>query len=199
MAQHMYFDDNTSVKSEPFQFEFEYLDHGYTFNSDHGVFSKDHVDEGTKVLLDGLTMMDIDPTTVLDFGCGLGVISIIMDIGLGYKHVEGIEVNPRALALAQANVILNHSNAMLYQSDGFTNVKGCYDLIISNPPIRVGKPTLYQWYQQAYDHLNDNGHLVLVIRKQQGALSTMDALKQWYPLVETIHRKKGFLVIHAKR
>ena len=195
--EHMYFDDNTMVKSEPFTFEFNYGDTTYTFCSDHGVFSKDHVDDGTIYLLDGLKKSGYHPKSMLDFGCGLGVVSIIANRGFGFDHVEGIEVNPRALELAKKNVMINQSNADLYLSDGFEMVRSSYDLIISNPPIRVGKTKLYQWYDQARYYLNPNGSLLLVVRKKQGADSTIKALKQWYSMVETIHKKKGFIIIHA--
>lgn len=195
--EHMYFDDNTMVKSDPFTFEFSYGDTIYTFWSDHGVFSKNHVDEGTRYLLDGLKLSNLHPKSMLDFGCGLGVVSIIGNRSFGIDHVEGIEVNPRALELAKKNVRINNSNAELYLSDGFEQVKSSYDLIISNPPIRVGKTKLYMWYQQAKDYLNPKGSLLLVVRKKQGAQSTIEALKQWYSLVETIYSKKGFVIIHA--
>ena len=197
MERHMYFDDNTMIDSDPFTFEFNYGDTMYTFWSDHGVFSKAHVDEGTKYLLDGLKGSGLKPKSVLDFGCGLGVIAIILRRGFGIEHVEGIEVNPRALQLAKKNGVVNGATVNFHLSDGFTMVNGKYDLIISNPPIRVGKRKLYQWYQQAKTYLTDHGSLLLVVRKQQGADSTIKALKQWYERVESIYKKKGFVIIQA--
>ena len=197
MAHHMYFDDNTMIKSDPFTFTFEYGRILYTFYSDHGVFSKDHVDEGTKYLVEGFKVSGLKPKRVLDFGCGLGVVSIILNRGFEIEQVEGIDVNPRAVQLAVKNGSINGCNVNFHLSDGFTMVNGSYDLIISNPPIRVGKTKLYHWYQQARSYLNDHGSLMLVVRKQQGADTTINALRQWYDQVKPIYKKKGFVVIQA--
>lgn len=193
MNQHMYFDDNSSLPSQPFTFETQMFDQTFTFKSDNGVFSKDEFDFGSQQLLIGLSKCN-HIHSLLDFGSGLGIVGIIANKALGIETVHGVEVNPRALDLSNENATINNSNATFSLSDGFTNVTGKYDCIISNPPIRVGKEKLYAWYQQAKDYLNDNGMLLLVVRVQQGAKSTMSYCETLYSKVEVLHKKKGFVV-----
>lgn len=193
MNQHMYFDDNSSLPSQPFTFDSEIFGTTFTFKSDNGVFSKDEFDFGSQQLLIGLSKCN-HIHSLLDFGSGLGIVGIVANKVLGIEMVEGVEVNPRALALSNENAAINHSNATFILSDGFINVTHTYDCIISNPPIRVGKEKLYSWYKQAKDYLTDNGFLLLVVRVQQGAKSTIAYCESLYSKVEIVHKKKGFVV-----
>ena len=193
MNQHMYFDDNSSLPSKPFAFTTEMFNQTFTFKSDSGVFSKDEFDFGSQQLLIGLcTCQNIH--SLLDFGSGLGIVGIIANKALHIGHVDGVEINPRALALANENAKTNQSDAHFVLSDGFEKVNQKYDCIISNPPIRVGKEKLYAWYRQALNYLNDNGILLLVVRVQQGAKSTINYCETLYSKVEILHKKKGFVV-----
>ena len=73
-----------------------------------------------------------------------------------------------------------------------------YDFIISNPPIRVGKKILYNLLIDAKNHLNKNGEMIIVVRKEQGALSLIRDMSVYYN-VNTIDKEKGFLIISLKK
>lgn len=194
----MYFDDNSSLESHPFTIDLEFNGMSYQFTSDNGVFSKNKVDDGTIQLLNGLSLIN-DKSSLLDFGAGLGIVGIVANKQLGFKHVEGVEINPRSVELAKKNALDNGSDATFIHSNGFEKVEGTFDVIASNPPIRVGKQTLYQWYDQARNYLNDNGVLVLVIRNQQGAKSTMQYCKTLYSNVVVLCKKKSYVVFKCEK
>ena len=84
-------------------------------------------------------------------------------------------------------------------SDGFANIEGEFDAVITNPPIRAGKAVIYQMFADAKAHLADGGILVLVIRKQQGAPSALKYLKELYAEAETIERDGGYWVIECRK
>ena len=70
---------------------------------------------------------------VLDLCCGSGCI------GLGIKANSGadvslVDVSQKALNVANINAKLNNLNVKLIKSDLFNNVKGKFDIIVSNPP-----------------------------------------------------------------
>ena len=68
--------------------------------------------------------------------------------------------------------------------DIYNNVEKKYDYIITNPPIRVGKKILYEILIKAKDYLKEDGHLIFVINKDQGAKSTMKDMEEYYsPLI----------------
>ena len=54
-------------------------------------------------------------------------------------------------------------------------------------------------FEQAYDHLRPQGHLYVVIRKQQGAPSALKYLKELYAEAETIERDGGYWVIACRK
>ena len=114
-------------------------------------------------------------------------------------EVTMADVNERALDLAVRNVQKNGMQAKAVLSDGFANIEGEFDAVITNPPIRAGKAVIYQMFADAKAHLADGGILVLVIRKQQGAPSALKYLKELYAEAETIERDGGYWVIACRK
>ena len=194
---HYFSENNDTLKSNPKEIAFGVNGTNMKFITDHGVFSKDQFDTGTEVLLKYLTISTSDKT-VLDLGCGYGVIGIYLN--KKYQlDVEMVDINKRAIELSKKNIILNNVEANVFQSDGFSNVSKKYDLIIINPPIRAGKKVYYQFFKDAVDYLSDNGSLIIVINKKHGASSAIKYLETIYKSVEIVGHKKGFKVILSKK
>lgn len=79
---------------------------------------------------------------ILDMGCGGGPGALVAArLALqGASAVEMVDINPRALAHAEANAVLaGVPNARTVQSDLYQQVEGVFDLIVSNPPYLVDK------------------------------------------------------------
>ena len=108
-----------------------------------------------------------------------------------------IDVNNRAIKLTKMGLKKNHIEAEVFNSDAYSNVVGKYDMIITNPPIHVGKEKVYEIIRGAKDHLNNNGELWIVIRKDQGAKSMINDNSDIYDF-EIINKIKGFWVIKSK-
>ncbi|MBU1020697.1 MAG: methyltransferase [Firmicutes bacterium] len=193
---HYFSENNDTLKSNPQVIAFSVNNTPLKFSTDNGVFSKKSLDRGTDVLL---KYLEVDDTVVsaLDLGCGYGVIGIYLNIAFKLE-VDMVDINLRAVELSKKNVELNGANALVFQSDGFENVRKKYDLIVTNPPIRVGKEIIYKFYEDAAKHLNRNGSFYLVINKKHGADSTFVKLKTIYQTVELIDRKKGFHVYRCR-
>ena len=164
----------------------------FSFITDNGVFSKKGLDFGTRTLLENLDYKNINGK-ILDFGCGYGSIGIIVSKFTGLE-VDMLDINKRSIELAKENSRLNKVNTTIFESNIYENVQDKYDYIISNPPIRVGNEILYKILFEAKDHLNDNGKLIIVVNKDQGAKSLMEKLKKFYN-VNLIAKNKGFFVI----
>ena len=164
----------------------------FSFITDNGVFSKKGLDFGTRTLLENLDYKNINGK-ILDFGCGYGSIGIIVSKFTGLE-VDMLDINKRSIELAKENSKLNKVKTNIFESNIYENVQDKYDYIISNPPIRVGNEILYKILFEAKDHLNDNGKLIIVVNKDQGAKSLMEKLKKFYN-VNLITKNKGFFVI----
>ena len=61
-----YFINDEKVKDQPFTFSFQIKEKKFEFESNQGVFSKDKLDEGTKILLNTVLEYESNPETVLD-------------------------------------------------------------------------------------------------------------------------------------
>ncbi|MBR5288538.1 MAG: class I SAM-dependent methyltransferase [Clostridia bacterium] len=165
------------------------------FDTDAGVFSKQHVDPGSELLCRALPE-DI-AGRVLDMGCGWGAMTIMTLARFPKCEVTMADVNERALALAVSNVKKNFMTATALLSDGFEKVEGEFDVVITNPPIRAGKSVIYKMFEDAKTHLVPGGRLYLVIRKQQGAPSALKFLKELYGQAEVIEREGGYWIIEC--
>jgi len=193
---HYFSEDNDNLKSNPQVIAFSANNTPLKFNTDDGVFSKNNFDRGTEILLKYLVVQE-SHKTALDLGCGYGVIGTYLNKAHNLI-VDMVDINKRAIELSKANVKLNDVQANVYASDGFNNVKKKYDLIITNPPIRAGKETIYRFFTDAAQHLNKDGEFYLVINKKHGAVSALKKLNTIYNNVEIVNKKKGFNVIKCK-
>ena len=169
------------------------LGNKFTFLTDNGVFSKDGLDFGSRLLLETIPLEEVGGK-ILDMGCGYGVFGIILS-KITSSYVDMVDVNLRALHLAERNAKLNGvSNVNIFESNVYENVSSKYSTIVTNPPIRAGKKVVYDILMNAKDYLEENGKLFLVIRKEQGAKSLIVDLKKIYT-VEVLEKSKGFYIL----
>ena len=169
----------------------------FTFSSDNGVFSKNGVDFGSRLLLDFIPLEEVGGK-ILDLGCGYGVIGIALNKLTG-ANVDMVDVNLRALHLTEMNVAANKcQNINVFESNVYENVNTKYTSIVTNPPIRAGKKVVYDMLFNAKDYLTDDGNLYFVIRKQQGAKSIISDLEKEYDL-EILEKKKGYYIIKCSK
>ena len=167
--------------------------HKFNFLTDNGVFSKNGLDFGSRLLLESIPLEEVG-ANVLDMGCGYGVFGIVIN-KLTNASVDMVDVNLRAMHLAKRNIKENDcTNINVFESSCYSNVTNKYNTIITNPPIRAGKKIVYEILMNAKEHLLENGNLFLVIRKEQGAKSIISDLKQEYN-VEILEKSKGFFIV----
>ena len=187
-----YFTNDNNLVSDIKPFNISVNGNNFTFNTDNGVFSKGELDYGTNLLIRNVLKLDISGD-ILDLGCGYGPIGIIL-AKLTNSNVYMSDVNKRAIHLVKMNAKKNSVSVTVIESDGYENIDNSFNYIISNPPIRVGKKKLYELILDSKKHLKENGKLIIVIRKEQGALSLMKDMKENYE-IEVLDKSKGFMII----
>ena len=192
-----YFENDMNLKSKIKELSYKYNSSFFMFYSDNGVFSKKSIDYGSRLLLETYLSENINNKRVLDVGCGYGFIGIVIGI-LTSSYVDMIDVNKRAVHLTKRNIKrYKEFSGSVFESDAYQNVNDKYDIVITNPPIRVGKTKLLEILEGAFDHMNEDGILYFVIRKDQGALSIKKILEE-NKLVEIINKDKGFFIFRVK-
>lgn len=188
-----YFTNDNSIPSKLVKTRAVVLNNSFIFYTDNGVFSKDGLDFGSRLLLENIPLTEIGES-LLDVGCGYGVFGIVLNKILGVK-VTMCDVNRRALHLAEKNIKENKcSDCSVIESNCYQNINSKYSTIITNPPIRAGKKVVYEILEGAKDYLLPDGRLFFVVRKEQGAKSIISDMQKIYN-VEVIERKKGFFII----
>lgn len=188
-----YFDNDKNIKSERKIIKFNFNNKDFSIYSDNGVFSKDRFDYGTRVLLNSV---DIDKLSgnVLDLGCGLGVVGIILGTFNKGINIDMVDINERAIDLAKNNLVLNNVKANVFVSDIYSNIDNKYDFIITNPPIRAGKNVIRGFLLGSYDYLKDDGILYFVMRKDHGVKSMIKELSAKFN-TSIVNKDKGFYVV----
>lgn len=195
-----YFVNDDKVASKPRNVVYSINGVDFSLESDNGVFSKNELDKGSELLIETLLPIDLGKT-MLDLGCGIGVIGLTLAYFHPTINVCLTDVNTRALSLCNANAkkLRLSQKVTILQSDVYTKVEGKFDSIVSNPPIRAGKKVTYEIYKGALEHLNNGGSLYIVIRKQQGALSVKSYLEQLFGNVTVLAREKGYYILQARK
>lgn len=192
-----YYNNNTDLKSNITEFEYTYWKKRLKFKSDNGVFSKDRVDFGSNVLINSLPEFG-DIKNILDVGCGVGVIGICLKSRYQDAKVLMVDVNDRAIKLANDNIILNKlDNIECIKSNLYENVNEEYDCIVSNPPIRAGKKIVHGVVIDGFSHLAKGGRIYIVIQKKQGAESMEKKMLEVFGNVKAIEKKNGYYVFES--
>lgn len=134
-------------------------------------------------------------------GCGYGPIGLAIAASYPTRMVEMIDINSRAIILAQENSSSNDiSNVTIYESDRFEQVMSTqFAAILTNPPIRAGKKVVHEIFEESFNHLVEGGSLWVVIQKKQGAPSAMDKLERLFGNVEIVDKKKGYFILVSKK
>jgi len=185
--------DNEDLPSKMLKHEAFVLGKKFIFYTDNGVFSKDGLDFGSRLLLETIPLEEVGGK-VLDMGCGYGVFGVILN-KITSCYVDMVDVNLRAIHLAKINISANGcSSVNVFESNCYEKINSKYSCIVTNPPIRAGKMIVYDIVMNAKNYLERDGKLFLVIRKEQGAKSLIVDLKECYD-VEILDKKKGFFII----
>ncbi len=192
--QHYYKDDQKELNNRK-EISFRFLSINYTFVTADNIFSKDKVDTGSSLLLETALKAGIKDR-VLDYGCGYGVVGIVLSKE-GYDSF-GLDVVDRALDLSMINNDLNKTNFKVAKvSDDLSKYNNEFNTVLLNPPIRAGKEVIYSMFKNAYNFLKPEGTLYIVIRKQHGALSAIKELETYFDQVSVIKKSKGFFIIES--
>ena len=192
-----YFSNNPKVKSERREFIYQEGSNKFSFIYDNGVFSKGYVDFGSRTLIDAFVPLDAKEPC-LDLGCGYGPIGIVLSKKFNKKFYM-VDVNERAVSLTNENIVKNKVDAVSFVSNITEDIDSeiKFSQIVTNPPIRAGKQTVFNFYEQAFSRLVTGGELWVVIQKKQGAPSTIKKLESLFGNCSVITKKNGYFILKS--
>lgn len=188
-----YFQAQPSAQSRERRIQVRLGETSLCFFTDNATFSKEHLDEGSRILLEALPPLG---GRVADLGCGWGPIGCFAAAKNPEAELLLLDVNQRAAELARRNILENGlKNAAARAGDGSTQLPEGLSAVLTNPPIRAGKKQMYGLFAAAERALLPGGRLYVVIRKNQGAPSAQAYLEGLFERVERVAREKGFWVL----
>ncbi|MFA5774368.1 MAG: methyltransferase [Ilumatobacteraceae bacterium] len=164
--------------------------------TDSGVFSRHGIDPGTHVLIENAPHPP-KTGTFLDLGCGSGALALTMATHSPMATVWAVDINERAVSLTRLNADSNHiRNVHAVGPEGIP-ADTTFDLIWSNPPIRVGKKELHNLLSLWLVRLAEDGQAWLVVNRNLGSDSLVKWLKELGYEVERHTSKRGYRVIRV--
>lgn len=129
----------------------------------------------TRLCLEWLERNVTPGCSILDYGCGSGILAIAA-ARLGAGKVAGVDIDPQAVEAARANAERNAVTAQF--ADSAKPVAGEYDVVVANilsNPLRVLAPAICA-------HVRPGGYLALsgILREQ--AEEIIGIYSQWLPM-----------------
>lgn len=190
--------------------------HNLALMSARGLFSATAFDVGTRILLKYFKFHHSGDVSVLDLGCGYGLVSnYIVDCyakkkypDLSKLHIDACDSSALAVDVTTHN-LKNHDTikTLTYKvvgsdvlSDAYFLEK-MYQVIITNPPFSAGKKVVCDFIQQAYNHLDRDGLLWIVVPTNKWAKSYIKITEEifWANNIEIIALEAWYRVRTARK
>ncbi|MFX1487927.1 MAG: class I SAM-dependent methyltransferase [Promethearchaeota archaeon] len=179
--------------------------HFYIFKTITGVFSFRKMDLGTKVLIENM-YIPVEPSILLDLGCGYGPIGIVLCNESPESLVYLIDINKRAIWCVkeniQINLTINKKNAIALSGNYFDPIKSKqikFDGIYMNPPMRQGRKEFLKLIPEIFNYLKPNASFQFVVKKKMGAPYILNFLENKFPYKTTdiICKRSGYWVFRC--
>jgi 16S rRNA (guanine1207-N2)-methyltransferase len=142
--------------------------------TDSGVFSPGRLDPGTRLLLEVAPPPPADGD-LLDLGAGYGPLALALAAKSPRARIWAVDVNRRAIDLCSRNAAsAGLANVRCLEPDD-ASLPSSFQLIWSNPPIRIGKQALHAMLSGWLDRLAGGARAYLVVQRNLGS----DSLQRW--------------------
>ncbi len=204
MTEH-YFSSTPSGEDRRRIIEVELAGRKVEVETSGSIFSPDGLDRGTRVLLETVPELP-DAGEFLDIGSGWGPLALTMGLQAPQARITAVEVNDRAAKLTAANASRLGIDNISVKHPEDVLLDETFDVIWSNPPIRIGKAALHEILTRWLPALKPGGQAWLVVAKKLGADSLMPWINEMLQSVEPgkfhVRRAatdKGFRVLHVER
>lgn len=203
MSSHYFSQEQDPLPSKLRSLSYSARGKDFKMNTADGVFSAKALDIATAILLDQVPQPPATGT-FLDLGCGWGPIAAALAVESPKASIWAVDVNPRALELAKKNlaaiggadvVVLDEDEALEKADQDGTH----FDVIWSNPPVRIGKSALQQLLLRWLPKLSNDGVAYLVIGKNLGSDSLAKWLKSQGFNANRLGSKRGFRVLEVRK
>jgi len=171
----------------------------FRFLTASGVFSKKRVDLGTCLLIESMVLPE--EGYVLDIGCGYGAVGIAAANFKPKLRVMMVDVNERAVWLANKNVEINQvSNVEVRKGflyEPVTELK--FNCILSNPPVSAGMATVKAIITEAPKQMLAKANFQMVVKSKIGGKRIQTIFEEAFGNVKVHARRSGYRILLAEK
>lgn len=174
-------------------------DRRFKFMTASGVFSKTHIDLGTRLLSESMVLPK--QGSVLDLGCGYGVVGIAAAAINPSLNVFMVDVNVRAIRLARKNVEINNvENAIVKRGCLYKPVEDViFDCILSNPPVSAGMQIVKAMISEAPAHMAQKASFQMVVKSKIAGKRFCSFFEEAFGNVCVLARGSGYRVLISEK
>lgn len=137
----------------------------------------------TALCLEWLDGLDLDGRTMLDYGCGSGVLAIA-GLKLGCRHATAMDIDPQAVMATRRNAADNGVGDWLTVCGSPADLSGEFDVVVAN--ILAGP--LVEFAESITSRLASHGMLALSGVLCEQAAAVMEAYAPWIEFEEPVYR-----------
>jgi 16S rRNA (guanine1207-N2)-methyltransferase len=190
------------VPRNPYPTEFEVPGLGIRLVNQAGVFSREGLDEGTRLLLQHFPKIGPGPRTIVDLGCGNGVLGLAAARRAPEAEIYCVDESFMAVWSAREGFRRNElgGRGSFLAGDGLEDFgKESADLILCNPPFHYQNAQTLEialsFFDQARRVLRPGGELWVVANRHLGHHK---ALARRFALVHTAALSDKYIVLRAR-
>lgn len=167
-----------------------------------GVFSRDHMDIGSRFFIQQISQLPSLSGKIIDLGCGNGLLSLSCLHYFPTENIDLILCDDSSLALQSAQDNLrarNYSKGSFHHTDALLNMDTKADTILCNPPFhsgnRISTAAAERMFRQASKLLNNNGQLLVIANRH---LPYAPLLKKGFKSVKQLNNDAKFVIYQCK-
>ncbi len=165
------------------------------FYTSSSIFSKQHIDQGSRLLAQRCSIRD--GMHILDLGCGYGIVGIAVKKAFLKCNIVAVDINERAVELTKKNAEVNCVEIDVRQGNLYDTTPERFDVILLNPPQTAGKTICFAMIDQASSHLYSGGCFYVVARPSKGGKTLCKRMEERIGSVCVVGRKDGYAVYCA--
>jgi len=171
----------------------------FEFLTASGVFSKERVDLGTRLLIESMVLPK--KGRILDIGCGYGAVGIVAAAVQPCLEVYLVDINYRAVWLTRQNIEKNCAyNAEAKRGFLYEPVKDlAFDCVLSNPPVSVGMQTVESIILEAPAHMTKKATFQMVAKSKVAGKRLCGFFEKAFSNFEVLARESGYRVLLSKK
>ncbi len=198
---HATFDSALVTKSSPYPSTYA-LDDGSRLTEHANVFSRGHLDLGTRAMLEHLPSLP-DGADVLDLGCGNGLLGLTTARRGNLGSLTLVDESYQAIASAKANVegwAIEVPTSFIADRSLASLASASVDVVLNNPPFHTHQSrsdeTAKSMFADAHRVLRPGGQLIVVGNRH---LDYHKQLRRRFSRCEIVGSNPKFVVLRARR